>query len=553
MKKNIAYYLEDPERLSEISLHDLNKWVEEMPYSQPLRLLMDLKSDQFVSSLDEDNSRYGTYFAEDYEPLLFKNSIDDVEPDLSKTKADVAPLAEEPNEKVSEVDTKLVADEELATQSIKEDHTKVTDEKLVDSEVSDVSHDPIDIANEETNPVLATEELPVLAHNLVDDTSEDLLEEDLLEVNPNVVVVNEVSHAEADEVLEAELENEILEVSDEDVEELVIVESNAESDLEVESDSVEDKVTEEEGLKETEVKEQYAGLVDYKSYVIGVSDDVNSVPSESAIIKPEATDQDNKSDKKKSTSKSKLIEEKKKKSKDEVKVSTSKKKKQLKVEDKIAAPKKKKRKKNKKSKTEAKLSTTKNKKSKSEKVKSKKKTKKSKASKKKENKTILADDNKGAIKKVEGSIVTESKLKAGKPIKSKAKKIKNKVKYVVVNESATNDFKLKDYDGVSKFTNWLLEQKSINGKNESLINQKTEVVGKKKDKKKKKKNKKSKVLKVAQDSVKKSEMIISEPLANIMATQGHTKKAKKMYKQLGLIFPEKSAYFAAKIENLKKK
>ena len=48
-------------------------------------------------------------------------------------------------------------------------------------------------------------------------------------------------------------------------------------------------------------------------------------------------------------------------------------------------------------------------------------------------------------------------------------------------------------------------------------------------------------------------MILSEPLANIMAAQGHTKKAKKMYKQLGLIFPEKSGYFAAKIENLKKK
>ena len=126
------------------------------------------------------------------------------------------------------------------------------------------------------------------------------------------------------------------------------------------------------------------------------------------------------------------------------------------------------------------------------------------------------------------------------------------MKYVVVNEATTNDFKLKDYDGVSKFTNWLLEQKSING-NHEIEEKKPEVLAEKKKDKKKKKRKKNKVLKVAQDSVKKSEMILSEPLANIMAAQGHIKKARKMYKQLSLIFPEKSSYFVAKIENLKKK
>ena len=45
---------------------------------------------------------------------------------------------------------------------------------------------------------------------------------------------------------------------------------------------------------------------------------------------------------------------------------------------------------------------------------------------------------------------------------------------------------------------------------------------------------------------------ISETLADILYQQGHKKKAIEMYQQVGLINPEKSAYFAALIEKLKK-
>ena len=45
--------------------------------------------------------------------------------------------------------------------------------------------------------------------------------------------------------------------------------------------------------------------------------------------------------------------------------------------------------------------------------------------------------------------------------------------------------------------------------------------------------------------------IITETLAELLANQGQTEKAISMYERLSLIFPNKSAFFAAKIEQLK--
>jgi len=45
--------------------------------------------------------------------------------------------------------------------------------------------------------------------------------------------------------------------------------------------------------------------------------------------------------------------------------------------------------------------------------------------------------------------------------------------------------------------------------------------------------------------------IITETLAELLANQGQTEKAISMYERLTLIFPNKSAFFAAKIEQLK--
>jgi hypothetical protein len=47
--------------------------------------------------------------------------------------------------------------------------------------------------------------------------------------------------------------------------------------------------------------------------------------------------------------------------------------------------------------------------------------------------------------------------------------------------------------------------------------------------------------------------LISETLAMVYANQGYVGKAEKMFKKLGLLFPEKSSYFADQIKMLKSK
>mgnify|MGYP000884993831 CR=1 FL=1 len=57
---------------------------------------------------------------------------------------------------------------------------------------------------------------------------------------------------------------------------------------------------------------------------------------------------------------------------------------------------------------------------------------------------------------------------------------------------------------------------------------------------------------LAERSVSENKDVISETLARLLAKQGYRDKAINMYQRLCLAFPEKSAFFAAEIEKLKK-
>jgi len=69
----------------------------------------------------------------------------------------------------------------------------------------------------------------------------------------------------------------------------------------------------------------------------------------------------------------------------------------------------------------------------------------------------------------------------------------------------------------------------------------------------KKKKQKNAIVAFAERSLKENENVASETLAELLATQERYDKAIQMYERLSLIFPEKSSFFAGKIEQLKKR
>ncbi len=73
------------------------------------------------------------------------------------------------------------------------------------------------------------------------------------------------------------------------------------------------------------------------------------------------------------------------------------------------------------------------------------------------------------------------------------------------------------------------------------------------DEKKKKKKSLPEPERIARQSLQTPADVVSEPLAQVLEKQGHYEQAIIMYERLRLKYPEKSNFFAAKIEALKKK
>jgi len=99
-------------------------------------------------------------------------------------------------------------------------------------------------------------------------------------------------------------------------------------------------------------------------------------------------------------------------------------------------------------------------------------------------------------------------------------------------------FRLEEFAGITSYSKWLLSFKRNDIE--------------KKIAKELKENKKRELTQIANKSITKSKSLVSEPLADLLVQQGHFDEAKKMYEQLMHKNPEKSRYFAAKIENLLK-
>jgi hypothetical protein len=118
------------------------------------------------------------------------------------------------------------------------------------------------------------------------------------------------------------------------------------------------------------------------------------------------------------------------------------------------------------------------------------------------------------------------------------KKKKKKGGTAAIKRKTKPSFRLKEYSGISPFAQWLVSFK-VDDLEKRL-------------KKEAKKEKKRLLEENARKSVTRSSSTISEPLAEILRIQGHFEDAKKMYGQLMQKFPEKSSYFAAKIDEINK-
>ncbi len=530
----ISYYLKNPSKLVEISVSQIEKWLQKSPYSQPLRTLL-AKKIHFNQELVLDNAITNSAAISGNRTWLYRELHGKVE---SETNDNITHTEVE-NADVLNATTAVIATTAIASAALTQETLapEAPQEAPVDLVESEESIDDTEINTE--SPEASSEERE--AHDLEVDyeeitslntgsQGEESIENE--EVTPdNTLKESDTPSLEEDTAFDHQ------DISDDDL-------NTTDRSL----DEIEDEIVIEPlpTIQQKEIKPLIATLDVVKSSpkLIDLNQaeslDTPNPISEIQVVRVD-TDEEFIAGR----------DEKKKKSKGKKKVKKDKTKKKSK-----------------------KKSGDKEKKDKKKKTSKKDKEKKKGKKEKKERKRLKAlsdfwDGNKDA--------------KPTKPEKVKSKKKKSKkknktasvdlLKYdipVNVSEEEANPYK-ESLDEMSNYTKWLLNF-SKDKKDSSFDHMVTSTVkpsnrieevsffeskakNKKKKNKKDKKHKSIKNVKVKKKSksdlsLEANEEIISELWADLLAKQGHIKKASKMYLKLSLKYPEKSGYFASKLDNL---
>ena len=165
MKKEIKYYLEDISRLSKISQSELDAWVAEMPFSQPLQMLAGIKSKMEGHQTDVNGKVHAAYFAEDYEPI-------------QKSKAKRSKLQEKEVKQSATAISTMPSTTSNIVEAIDKDKTTATKENPTDSQIEKETNIVETTPSEIKNPKVVSSDL-----------ADEVLEEEVILEYRNIEII----------------------------------------------------------------------------------------------------------------------------------------------------------------------------------------------------------------------------------------------------------------------------------------------------------------------------------------------------------------------------